>query len=188
MKWLMLLATLIATTSSFAGQEPSLNHVGSWLTAQTIDPITDQPRVTAILTQSDATFAVRCVRGKPQLLVETRYQYKSGDRVAFVLRIDSSPATISEWGPEVGTNRAWSGISRATYSAILKAKKIAIEVWRKGDASTYYQFNASKTEDALSAMAKACPIESAKDGTPKLFDPDEAPTFFDTKPATPEDH
>jgi hypothetical protein len=183
MKWLIVFAAIVATTSAFA---ESSHHIGSWIISETPDPMTDEPRIVATLPGVDLSLNIRCTRGKPQMTVVTNHQYQAGEQVAVAMRIDGLPARIAEWHAEPGTGRAWATISRVSYAAILKLKKIAIEVFQKDNISATYQFSADKTEIALSALAKACPIESAADVVPQLFDPKDVPVFSDNKLIMPD--
>jgi hypothetical protein len=190
-KFLLITAAFLALAAPAVARDqepqmdPRLHRVGSWLVAQVPDPITDQPHIIAILSQQDVLFRVDCIRGTPILNVEMRDKYQPGDRVGIVLRVDSLAPLISEWNPEIGTGRAWNGVSRSTYESILKAKKVAIEVILKGRAGVISQFNADRTEDALLPMTKACPVESAKESRgAKSYDPN-TPVFSGDFPQLP---
>jgi hypothetical protein len=183
---LLTAAALVTTasTSAFAGYTD--RHIGSWEIFEAQDPVTDQPRIIAWLPGINIIFRVHCLRGRPLMTVETKRRYQAGEEVAVVMRIDHLHATIGKWAGQSEMGLAWTRISRVSYAAILKLRKLAIEIFQKDNGSYTYKLNADKTEEALSDIAKACPISSAEDTVPQLFDPSDLPTFSGNKVIMPD--
>lgn len=156
---ILAFAALLLPEIAFSAE----HQIGSWSVFEQNDPITDQPRVLAILDnpRESAWFRVGCERGKALLSVSVRYRYRPEDRVAVVLRIDEQAPLVSEWTPQAGTGIVWATLSRSTYEMLATAKTVAVQISLKDRGTTVLVFPAVKTQEALRPLIKACPIESA---------------------------
>lgn len=177
MRGIGVLVGLIMASSAWASEA----RVGSWLVDASQDPITDKPRAFAVANAASpagAWIKIICVNGIPGINFGLpQIAFKKAEKPAVIVRIDKSPAIIAYYngidGPIVG-----AALSRSTYAALYKANTINVRIVRESRETFDFVFNLAGTFQAFGSLFKACPIENARDASPKAYDPS-APLFAD---------
>lgn len=147
--------------------------IGTWSISNEKDLVTEKPfpRATAHSTLGDS-FSVLCSpdRGTPMINVgSNRIEFANGEFPAMVWRVDDRPvlaALVKSFAPHDYA----IGLGRQTYAALLAASRIRIRAVSANGATIDMDFPLTRTKDALRTVAAACPLESAPDNPPHLYD------------------
>lgn len=167
--------------------------VSRWSIMRGTDPFTGEPRRVISITDGTSLgtpFRIQCSSKGPSMFVAgpPTEKYRDDDERWIVVRIDSHPATLGAARGLKGTSILGTSLSRPTYEKLRDAKKIAIRIIET-DRSTYDTvFEVRGTKEAMKAIAEVCPLTTAKDGVPTLYDPSQTlppvPEPASSKPAT----
>lgn len=164
----VLLALAIWSAPAYAGD----TRIGSWYVTNETDIATNKPapRLFAPAPGGDL-LSFLCDSQGPIINLETqRLEFAVDDFPAVILRIDDAPAHVAIFGAGP-KHLIGARLSRVSYAAVSTATRLRLRIVQRSGAAYNADFRLAKTTEAFKALLAVCPLSSAPDSSPKVYDP-----------------